>query len=189
MQPSSLTFIEDALSALRQALHEKGSDLRNIQLATVGSDGSPEVRTLVLRGFDWPPALAEMHTDIRAGKAQALAGTRQVALLAWSAAEQLQLRFAGTAELHHDDAVARERWDGLSPNARNTYGTTTAPGSVIPDPEERTYLPPDEQYRQFGVLLIRLQSVDVLRLGPDGRQTRARGRFDGSAIESDWVTA
>ncbi len=187
MQTSPLGFIEDALSTLEHAVHDRTSDLRNIQLATASTEAIPDVRTLVLRAFSRAPATAEMHTDIRTAKVQAIGGNRKVALLAWSDAEQLQLRFRGTAHLHGDDDAARDRWEKLSPNARGAYGTTAVPGSVLPVPGDRSCLPPDEQYRQFGVLLIRLQTVDVLRLGPAGRQTRARGQFDAAGMTGDWI--
>lgn len=189
MPDSPATFIEEALSVLQRSLHDHGSDLRNVQLATVAADGAPEVRTLVLRAFAWPPGRLELHSDVRAAKVAAIAATERVALLAWSAEEQLQLRFSGTARLHRDDEIARDRWEGLSPRSRAAYGTVAVPGAGIPDPAGRPLLAPDEQYRQFGVLLIAIGSIDVLRLGPEGRQTRASGRFEPDGLNGTWVGA
>ncbi len=189
MPGSPASFIEDALSVLQRSLQDHGSDLRNVQLATVSADGAPDVRTLVLRDFAWPPGRMEMHTDARAAKVPAVEATRRVALLSWSAEEQLQLRFSGTARLHRDDEITRDRWERLSERGRGAYGTVATPGAAIPDPADRALLAPDEQYLQFGVLLITLDAVDVLRLGPDGRQTRATGRFDADAPNGRWVSA
>ncbi len=189
MPDSPATFIEEALSVLQRSLHDHGSDLRNVQLATVAADGAPEVRTLVLRGFTWPPGRLELHTDVRAAKVPAIAATGRVALLAWSAEEQLQLRFSGTARLHRNDEIARDRWDKLSPRGRAAYGTVARPGAGIADPTDRPLLAPDEQYRQFGILLITIGSIDVLRLGPDGRQTRASGRLGADGLDGAWVSA
>ena len=189
MRETATDFIEDALSRLGRAVHEHGSDLRNVQLATVSASGSPEIRTLVLRGFEWPPAQAEMHTDVRAAKAHAIAATDRVALLAWSATERLQLRLGGVATLHVDDTVARGRWKDLSANARSAYGSVANPGDAIADPEDRSLLPPDIQFRQFGVLFIAVDTIDVLRLGAEGRQTRAAGRIDRDRLQAGWVAA
>ena len=189
MPISSFCFIEDALSLLEHAVQDRASELRHVQLATVSPGGVPEVRTLVLRAFGVSPALAELHTDMRAAKAQAISAKPQIAMLAWSAAGQVQLRFDGTAALHCGDAIARERWQRLSPNARGAYGTRVAPGRPMADPDDRTFLAPEEQYRQFGVLLISLETVDVLRLGPEGRQTRASGRLDALRSTSEWIVA
>ncbi len=188
MQTPALAFVEDALSALERALHERGAPLRNVQLATASPAGPPGLRTLVLRDFSRAPATAEMHTDARAAKARDIALAGQVTLLAWSSTEQLQLRFEGTARLHRDDDAARARWDTLSPAARATYGLRTTPGTPIDDPHGLAHLPPDEQYRQFAVILIALAEVDVLRLGPGGQQTRARGRFTPSGIAAGWIS-
>ena len=189
MPASPTTFIEDALSVLKRALHDHGSDLRNVQLATVSAAGAPEVRTLVLRDFTWPPGRMEMHSDVRAAKVPAILATDRVAVLSWSAAEQLQLRFTGTACLHRDDALTRDRWETLSDRGRAAYGTVAIPGTGIPDPDDRPYLEPDERYRQFGILLVTLGSVDILRLGPEGRQARAMGRFGADGLRAEWIGA
>ncbi len=187
MQTLALPFIEDGLSALERSLTDRNAELRNIQLATSSPEGHPGLRTLVLRAFTRLPPCAEMHSDARAGKARDIAHAEQVTFLAWSAADQLQLRFEGSARLHRDDDVARARWDRLSPNARNTYGLRHEPGLPIADPEEQARLLPEQQFRQFAVILVSLTSVDVLRLAPGGSQTRAHGRFTASGITASWI--
>ena len=187
MHSTALSFIEDGLSALERSVHDRGAPLRNVQLATSTPDGSPGLRTLVLRDFGRTPACAEMHTDARAAKVRDIARDGQVALLAWSSADQLQLRFEGLARLHCDDEVARARWDALSPNARNAYGLRQPPGAAIDDPTGLTHLPAEEQFRQFAVILVSLTSVDVLRLGPQGSQTRAQGRFRPPGLAAGWI--
>ncbi len=186
MQTTAHAFIETALSALERSLHDRGSDLRNVQLATLSPEGRPGLRTLVLRGFERSPARAEMHSDARAAKVRDIAHASQVTLLAWSSADQLQIRLEGDARLHRDDDVARVRWDGLSPNARNTYGLRAHPGTPVADPDDRTHLPADQQFLQFAVILVSLTGIDVLRLGPEGSQTRACGRFTASGIDARW---
>lgn len=188
MQTSALEFIEAGLAALERSVRDHDGDLRNVQLATLSPDLHPGLRTLVLRSFERSPSCAEMHSDARADKVRDMAHSGQVTLLAWSAAEHLQLRFEGTARLHRDDEIARGRWDALSPNARNTYGHVALPGTPVSDPEEPAHLPAEEQFRQFAVILVSLASVDVLRLGPGGRQTRASGRFTSSGITATWIS-
>ena len=187
METSPLSFIEVGLATLAQSLHDNTSDLRNVQLATLTPEGRPGLRTLVLRGFERSPACAEMHTDARAAKARDIAQTGAVTLLAWSSADHLQLRFEGEARLHRDDDVARARWDRLSTNARNTYGLRAHPGTTIVDPEDQSHLDPEQQFQQFTVILVSLASVDMLRLGPEGRQTRAHGEFASSDILARWI--
>ena len=187
MDTDALAFINDALTTLEQALHDRGSDLRNLQLATLSPEGRPGLRTIVLRRFDRTPPTAEFHSDARAAKCRDVAYAQSVALLAWSAPDKLQLRFEGTARLHRADDLARARWDDLSPNARNAYGLKSFPGHTVAAPGGDAHLAPDEQFQQFAVLIVTLSNVDVLRLEGEGGQTRAYGRFMPSGLEASWV--
>ncbi len=187
MEPSARAFIDNAIATLRRSVRDHEGDLRNVQLATVAPDGRPKLRTLVLRALD--DGVAEMHTDARAGKARDILHANAVALIAWSAADHLQIRLGGAASLHRDDDVAASRWDTLSANARKPYGLRADPASPIADPADQPHLPPDEQRRQFTVILVALESVDVLRLEPDGGQTRAQGRFTSDGVEAQWIGA
>ena len=189
MESPALSFVEAGLSALERALQAHHGELRNVQLATLSPDGAPGLRTVVLRGFERSPASAEMHTDARAAKARDIAGDGRVSLLAWSAEDRLQLRFDGIARLHRNDDLARGRWDGLSANARKAYGLRSQPGSPIADPTEQAHLPEAAQAEQFAVILVALDSVDVLRLEEGGGQTRARGRFDAAGLSAAWIGA
>ncbi len=187
MQTSALSFIESAFSALERSVQDRKGELRNIQLATVSPEGRPGVRTVVLRDFQRAPAGAEMHSDARADKARDIAHAEAVTFVAWSGEDHLQLCFKGSARLHRDDDVSRDRWDKLSTKGRDTFGLRAEPGTPIADPEDQSHMPPEEQYLQFTVILVSLTSVDVLRLGPDGDQTRAHGLFTSSSIEAEWI--
>ncbi len=175
------------MAQLANAVHDRGNDLRNVQLATVSPDGQPDLRTLVLRGFDRPQALLEMHSDRRAGKVQDIDRSSAVAVLAWSLADQVQLRFKGTARLHQADGIAHARWDALSPNARGAYGLRSDPGHPVEHSGDQSHLPPGEQFQQFVVILVGAASVDMLRLGPGGQQTRASGQFIGEQLYAGWI--
>ncbi len=187
MQTSALSFVEAGLSALERSLRDHEGELRNVQLATISAEGRPGLRTLVLRAFDRSEAYAEMHTEARAGKARDIAHASEVTFLAWSAADHLQLRFEGRARLHRDDDVARARWEKLSANARNMYGLRAEPGTPITDPEDQSHLPPEDQFKQFTVILVSLDTFDILRLEPGGGQTRACGSFSPAGITGRWI--
>ncbi len=189
MPSSAHSFIEDSLSALERSVHERDGDLRNVQLATVAPEGRPNLRTLVLRGFDRSPACAEMHTDARAAKVRDIDHCSQVTLLAWSASDHLQLRFTGIARLHRNDDVARTRWDRLSPAARKPYGMLAEAGTPIDDPRTQPHLPSESRFGQFVVIMVSLTTLDVLHLGSDGSQTRASGCFTATGITAGWTGA
>ena len=187
MNTSPLAFADSALEALQQALHDREAALRNVQLATVSPAGGSRVRTVVLRGLERSPPLAELHTDLRAAKVRDIGHAKAVTILAWSPADQLQVRLEGDAAVHHGDDLARTRWEALSPGARKPYGLRADPGASVTDPSEQAHLPPGEQFAQFGVILVALTSVDVLRLGPGGSQIRVIGRFTPAGLVAEWV--
>ena len=182
-------FVETAIAALERALGQRGHELRNVQLATVGPEGRPGLRTLVLRGFDRTPFRAELHTDARAAKVREIAHSRHVALLAWSGADRLQLRFTGTGLMHRGDDLARARWTALPSGARSAYGTLVEPGAPVASPDARDHLPPEEQFAQFAVISIALASLDVLRLEDHGGQTRAFANLQADPFDAHWIGA
>jgi pyridoxamine 5'-phosphate oxidase len=181
-------FIAAALAALERSAREREGEFRNVQLATVGADGAPGLRTLVLRALR--PGEAELHTDARATKVSELERDGRAVLLAWSPEQKLQVRLSGTVRLHRDDAVARSRWDELPEPARAAYGLQNEPGAPIADPADRTYLPPEERFRRcFAVMLLELERVDVLRLEPHGAQARAGATIGtgGGLAGASWI--
>ena len=188
MQDAS-AFVEAALSALERALHARGHELRNVQLATTAPEGRPGLRTVVLRDFQRAPFRAEIHTDARAAKVREISYSGHVTLLAWSAADRLQVRFEGVARLHRGDDVARDRWDALSPGARKPYGLKACPGTPIASPDDQPQLPAGEQFQQFTVIRIALSTVDILRLEAEGGQTRACADLRAAPFEARWVGA
>ena len=187
MDTDARSFIDQALATFEHALHDRGSDLRNLQLATLSPEGRPGLRTVVLRQFDRAAPTAEFHSDARAAKCRDIAYARDVSLLAWSAADKLQLRFEGPARIHRTDDFARARGDALAPNARKAYGWRSSPGHTVAEPGLDEHLPPDEQFQQFAVVIVSLANIDVLRLEGEGGQTRAYGRFMPSGLEASWV--
>ena len=105
------------------------------------------LRTVVLRAFKQAPdPCAEMHSDARAAKIGDIAHADRVALLAWSAAERLQIRLRGSARLHREDDIARTCWETLSINARKAYGRRAQPGAPTDDPDDQSNLPPTEAF-------------------------------------------
>ena len=87
------------------------------------------------------------------------------------------------------DDLARDRWASLSPGARKAYGLRSDPGGPIAAQTGQSHLPPDQQARQFIVIIVSLEAVDVLRLDAEGGQTRACARFTPDGLEARWIGA
>lgn len=164
---------ERALAALAAAPADRHSPFRWLQLATATSDGTPALRTLVLRRFEVAPPVATFHADRRSPKIRAIAARPAVALLAWAASEQLQIRMDGVARIHADDDAARAEWDALSPGARATYALAAEPGTAVTAAEAEARV--TDAFAQFAVIRVAIARFDLLELGSEGAQFRVRG--------------
>lgn len=184
-------FVEDALAALARSVEDRDGPFRMLQFATVSPEARPGLRTVVIRalerGAGAPTLTVEFHTDRLAGKVRELAFSPNAALLGWSAALALQLRLDGRASVHAGDALARARWDALSPNARAAYGFAVPPATAIGDPDAPPRRERDEdRFARFAVIRFETAVIDVLSLDGSAGQRRAiRGARPGAAAA--WV--
>ncbi|KAB1070487.1 pyridoxamine 5'-phosphate oxidase family protein [Methylobacterium planeticum] len=157
-------------------------------LATIGAEGRPRVRTVVLRAADPETATLRIHCDRRSDKAAELLARAPCALHAYDPESKVQIRIEGRAGLHADDAVAEAAWAGSQPMSRVCYGVEPAPGTALarggayaqPDPEAARAL----GRPNFCALLVRAESLDFLYLDRRGHRragwTRGAGGSHGT---------
>ena len=167
---------------LRGARQREGRSpqARWLQLATLGSDGAPRVRTLVFRGWGGP-ALLDLLTDRRSSKSGELQQEPRVELcwLLPKARSQFRLRGQRLALPPERDLEARQQhWQQLNPGARALWGWPE-PGAPL-DREaafpselaDGTALP-----SSFELVRIEVQAVELLELTGHPHQRR-RWRAD-----------
>jgi pyridoxamine 5'-phosphate oxidase len=159
-------------------------------LATLGPDGRPRLRTVVLRAADRGSGTLRFHCDRRSDKAAELAANPACALAAYDADAKVQIRVEGTAGLHTDDAVAEAAWAGSRAMSRVCYGATPAPGTALPTggaytlPEEGSAAALGRPH--FAAVAVRAERLDFLYLDRRGHR-RAGWRRDGDAWSGGWV--
>ena len=167
---------------LAEGANDPGSPWRNLALGTIGLDGAPQIRTVVLRRFSG--FTLDVHTDARSAKFAELRANSAATLHGWDAASRIQLRASGPASLHVGDAVAEESWAGLREQTKATYRVQPGPGTKLPAPDNTT---PDaseaDAQRAFCVVRVSILRVDWLNLA-DGGHRRARFTKDGGA---EWI--
>jgi PPOX class probable FMN-dependent enzyme len=171
--------------AIERALTLHGDDRasRWVQLATVGLDGGPAVRTVVFRGFlDGSDAL-RFTTDTRSAKAEQVAEDprAEACWLFREAREQFRLlgklRLIGEDHPDEDLAEARlESWGALPTSSRLAFSWPD-PGAPLAEPRRfRVAAPdPDRPPANFALLLLEPDRVDHLDLRAD---PHARIRYD-----------
>jgi hypothetical protein len=155
-------------------------------LATLGRDGGPAARTLVLRGFEPTTRTLRLHSDSRAAKVAELAAEPRAALHLYDAGGAIQLRLSGHVTLHQDDGIADAAWAGSRDFSRMCYAVQPAPGTPCPAPPPA---PTDAAAgrAQFCVLLFRIARLEFLHLAAAGHR---RARFTWPAAgpaEAHWL--
>ena len=164
---------------------DPGSVWRNLALGTVGLDGTPQVRTVVLRGFSG--RVLEVHTDTRSAKHAELLACPAATLHGWDAAGRIQLRASGVARLHVGDDVAGAAWAALRGRTRATYRVRPGPGTALAGPDNPTPDGPEDEARQvFCVIRLALHRLDWLHLAEGGHRRAVITWTDG-AERGGWV--
>jgi pyridoxamine 5'-phosphate oxidase len=162
----------------QQARNRPGN---RMQVATVGVDGSPQLRTVVHRGFTragepW------FFTDARSGKVAELAQRPHVCLLVWWERTADQFRLEGLARMHgasargEPEVLRRAAWQRL-PESQRALFLGPAPGALLSASAApraaSTATAPDD----FVLVTVEVNRVDWLRLG--GTHTRLRFTREG----------
>lgn len=172
------------LRGAREREGQRSPQGRWLQLATVASDGTPRVRTLVARGWAGPAALV-LFSDGRSAKAGELALQPAVELCWLLPRARSQFRLRGQLERLPPAEERRERerhWRALSPGGRALWGWPT-PGAPLERSATFAEVLPDEAPlpEHFLLLRVALCQVELLELlGHPHRRRRWRA-------ETDWT--
>ena len=173
-----------ALALLSRGVADRRHAFHTPTLATIGLNGAPRARTLVMRGFDTATRMVRLHSDNRSGKFAELARDPRATLQLYDAGGQVQLRLEGVATLHTDDAVADTAWEATRAFSRIIYGVAPGPGTAIAAPIPA---PADDAAGRphFGVILLRVRVLEWLWLAASGHR---RARFDWLADGEERAT-
>jgi len=168
-----------AFEILASAASDRRAAMHTPSVATIGLDGSPRSRTVVLRHFDGNDRSLRFHTDIRSEKFQELNRDPRISALFYDVGEKIQLRLNGQATLHVTDRIADDAWSASQAMSRHCYATEPAPGSVISEGVEFT-VPKgreltDAGRHHFCAVRMHFTRLEWLWLGSDGHR---RALFD-----------
>lgn len=183
---------EECWRRLARGVADRRHPFHQPSIATIGLDGRPRQRVVVLRGVDAPSRTLRFHTDRRSEKVEEIGRDPRLALLVYDPGAKLQIRIEGVATLHAgEDAIARAAFAASQPISRLCYGTAPAPGSAIAGPDAFT-LPRDPQhndgaYENFVAVIVEAQSLEWLFLRFGGHR-RARHDMAGGAVTGTWLT-
>ena len=175
LPPGLAGILARATALLCDGAEHPGSHWRNLALGSVGLDGTPQVRTVVLRRFDTGAHTLDTHTDTRSAKHAELLANPAATLHGWDTESRVQLRASGVVSLHAGDEVARQSWAALRAASRATYRVNPGPGTRLAQPDSAG--PERDDEAAFGVFCVVRLQVHALEYLHLGKQTNQRARF------------
>ena len=174
--------LAEAIACLAAGVRDRRDPFHTPTLASIGLDGAPKVRTVVLRGWDADTRTVRVHTDRRTPKVAELRANPATAVHMYDARRKLQLRLGGTVSLHADDAPAAKAWAATRAMSRLCYQVTRTPGSRVSDPADvaSDADATGQGVDHFLVLNIVVSQIEWLYLAHAGHRRAAFG-WDGDA--------
>lgn len=138
-------------------------------LATMASDGSPQVRTIVLRQANQDDCTLDAFTDLRSAKCEELSHCHQAQLVFWSDRLRWQLRVSVNATVYRKGDLVEQAWARVGQSkASKDYLSVQAPrseikSSLIAEACSRN----SPNHHHLGVLRFHVTSMDWLALGSE----------------------
>lgn len=176
----------EAFRLLSRGVADRRSPFRTPALATLGADGRPRVRTVVLRAFDPVARRIVVHSDVRAAKVNEVAADPRAALHVWDDGRQVQVRLDGAATLQA--SAARAEWNRLPAGSKSTYSVRPRPGDALADPAtaDADRLDEGEAFANFAVIHLDVTGMEWLHLARDGHR-RAAFTWGPDGMQADWL--
>ncbi len=174
---------------LDNAVRDRRSPGHTPTAATIGNDGSPRLRTVVLRGCDPVHRILHFHTDQRAEKWRELQADPRLSMHFYLPEPKLQFRFRGQAVLEHQSSMTETKWRSMSRSSRACYRVIKGPGTPIDNPVQDLVAAQssDHGYENLAIVKLHIESLDWLYLSSLGH-LRAQFQWcaDGT-LNSHWV--
>jgi pyridoxamine 5'-phosphate oxidase len=195
MTPESLEQrFAEAWSLILDGATNRRSPCHTPVIASIGNDGLPQLRVMVLRAADRDARQLRFHTDIRANKVAELSDRSALSVLMYDAEAKVQLRLSGRGHVRTDGADIDAIWHEADRFARRCYLAEAAPGSISSEPtsglpEWVQGIKPEEAdlvtaRANFAIVLAEIDRLEWLYLATTGHR-RARWEWDDVARRWD----
>ena len=159
-----------------------------MQLATIGEDGAPKLRTIVLRRFDEETGSLSFIADLRSPKVREIKANPLVSLAAFDGGNAVQLRIDGRAAIIEDETQKRAFWNSLRPHTHILFRSPLPPGTALAFPQDAAFgnADPEAAYAQFCLIEIALTHLEWLDLSSE-QHTRCSFRRGTEGWAGTWV--
>ncbi|MGT0194949.1 pyridoxamine 5'-phosphate oxidase family protein [Burkholderia pyrrocinia] len=179
-------------SCLESGVGVQRSPFTMLQAATLGLDGAPKVRTIVLRQASRVDRVLSFHTDVRSEKVAELRRDPRIAIVASDLDALVQIRAEGVASICDDEAQRRAIWQSSRPHTLLLYRAPLPPGTPVESPEaahvsaRQDTAPSGDGYENFCVIHMTVTRIDWLELARAGHR-RAVFDLQESGCEGRWI--
>lgn len=182
--------LAEAWRLLATGVTDRRTPIHTPSLSTNGRDGSPEVRTVVLRAVNPAARQVRFHTDRRSAKFRELSADPRVSILAYDPRCKVQLRIKADASLHFADSIAEAAWAASQHRSRICYAQPLAPGTEIATggPADNPVASPERPtgYENFVAVIATVHSIEWLYLAHAGHR-RARFTWLDGRLLATWL--
>jgi pyridoxamine 5'-phosphate oxidase len=168
------------------------SPLTLMQAATVGLDGSPQVRTIVLRKANEASSSISFVSDARSPKVAELIRDPRISLVGYDPEANVQIRLNGQALIQAKGPETRAAWNTFQDHTLMLFRKPLAAGTPIQFPAEghvkSTGEPPQghDGYENLALIEVSLTCLEWLDVsGQDHERVvyrRSEGHWAGSWI-------
>lgn len=175
LSPWNLAELWENLTQVQKLRHH---EWRTGSFATVGLDGRPVVRTVVLREFIPTHQAIAFYTDERSPKIKQLTANPFAELMLWSPKQQIQIRLSGRCHLECWQQGPSQRlqdiWKTIEhrPSATD-YLSPSAPGSSFQDLDHHEDRP---AHPHLARILLEIEGYDLLFLDRSGHRRYSLSR-------------
>jgi pyridoxamine 5'-phosphate oxidase len=186
--------LRHAWAQLDAATTDRRSGFHALTVASVGLDGTPQQRSMILRKVDSAARTLRFNADIRSVKCEELRLNPAISALGYSIPDKLQLRLNGMARIDQHSALADYVWTTMRDQSRVAYAQPSAPGDVLTQPDG--YEPPIElrldepaatlARENFCLVHLDIQRLDWVFLNIHGNR-RAQFSWPEGALNARWL--
>jgi pyridoxamine 5'-phosphate oxidase len=180
--------LEVAWALWSRGVADRRSPFHAPTCATIGLDGRPRARVVILRGCEPSVGMLRFHTDRRSDKFAEIGRDGRMALTGYDHGQKIQVRLEGRATLHTDDAHADAAWEGSRSFSRVCYGVQPGPGVGIANGGDFALPSADEDIAagraNFCAVRLQAETLEWLYLAHDGHR---RARFDLAGGAGGWL--
>lgn len=183
---------DEAWRLIARGVSDRRSAFHTPAVATIGVDGCPTVRTVVLRGADPATGQLRFHTDRRARKVAEIDANPKMSLHVYDKKPKIQVRINGQGECHTDGPFKDAAWTASQAMSRECYRVNKGPGTQVGEPDDwliaRDVDELDVGKENFVAVSVRVQSIEWLYLARGGHR-RAIFHLDdkGTMAQANWL--